>query len=197
MERVPIDETVLLQRIRDGAPDDFAEIIQRHQSRVFALLSRYERDAHLVEDMAQETFVKAWRALWQFDGRAPFEHWLSRIAVRVAIDHLRARRVHEVRFTDLGDAALEWLEDPDPKGAPEPREAREILELAMRKLAPEDRLVLTMLEIEEYSVKEICARTGWSSVVVRVRAFRARAKLRDALTLLEQHPSPGSASKHE
>jgi RNA polymerase sigma-70 factor, ECF subfamily len=192
MERVPIDETVLLQRICEGAPDDFVEIVRSHQSRVFAILSRYERDAHLVEDLAQETFVKAWRALRQFDGRAPFEHWLSRIAVRVAIDHLRARRDREVRFTDLGDAALDWLHDPDPKCAPEPREAREILEFAMHKLAPEDRLVLTMLEIEEYSVKEICARTGWSSIVVRVRAFRARAKLRDALMEMEQPaPRPG------
>jgi RNA polymerase sigma-70 factor, ECF subfamily len=189
MERAAIDETVLLQRIRDGGADDFGEIIQRHRSRVFAILSRYERDAHLVEDLAQETFVKAWRALQQFDGRAPFEHWLSRIAVRVAIDHLRARRDREVRFTDLDSGALDWLQNPDPKCAPEPREAREILELALGRLAPEDRLVLTMLEIEEYSVKEICARTGWSSIVVRVRAFRARAKLRHALTLLEQHAS--------
>jgi RNA polymerase sigma-70 factor (ECF subfamily) len=152
---------------------------------VFAILSRYERDVQLVEDLAQETFVKAWRALHQFDGRAPFEHWLSRIAVHVAIDHLRARRDREVRFSDLGDDVLDWLENPDPKSGPEPHDAREILDLAMRKLSPEDRLVLTMLEIEEYSVKEICARTGWSSIVVRVRAFRARAKLKEALEKLE------------
>lgn len=190
MERAATDESVLLQRIRDGALDDFAEIVQRHQSRVFAILSRYERDAHRVEDMAQETFIKAWRSLQQFDGRAPFEHWLSRIAVRVAIDHLRARRHREVRFTDLGDAAWDWLQQTDPQYAPDSHDAREILELAMQKLNPEDRLVITMLEIEEYSVKEICARTGWSSVVVRVRAFRARAKLREALTEMERQKSP-------
>src|SRR6185369_12041341 len=91
------DENALLQRIRDGSTDEFAEIIRRHQTRVFAILSRYERDAQLVEDLAQDTFVKAWRALYQFDGRAPFEHWLSRIAAHVAIDHLRARREREVR----------------------------------------------------------------------------------------------------
>ena len=65
------DDAELLERIRSGATDDFAEIVRRHQSRVFAILHRYERDAHRVEDLAQETFLKAWRALAQFDGRAP------------------------------------------------------------------------------------------------------------------------------
>ncbi len=181
------DEIALLRRIRDdGGGDAFAEIIRRHQSRVFSILSRYERDAHLVEDLAQETFLKAWRALKQFDGRAPFEHWLSRIAVHVAIDHIRARRDREVRFTDLGEDAAEWLQNLHPTQNPQPHAAREILDLAMRKLNAEDRLVLTMLEIEEYSVKEICARTGWTSIMTRVRAFRARAKLKEALLELEE-----------
>jgi RNA polymerase sigma-70 factor (ECF subfamily) len=186
MDRAATDDEALLQRIRDGALDDFGEIIQRYQSRVFSILSRYERDPQLVEDLAQETFLKAWRSLRQFDGRAPFEHWLSRIATHVAIDHLRTRKHREVRFTDLGDEALEWLQNHDPKQSPQPRDAREILDLAMQKLSGEDRLVLTMLEIEEYSVKEICARTGWTSIVVRVRAYRARAKLKQALLELER-----------
>jgi RNA polymerase sigma-70 factor (ECF subfamily) len=189
MEVPPTDEIVLLQRIRNGATDEFAELIRRHQARVFAILSRYERDAQLVEDLAQETFLKAWRALHQFDGRAPFEHWLSRVAAHVAIDHLRARRDREVRFSDLGDEAMGWLQEYEPKSGPRPEDAREILDLAMRKLGPEDRLVLTMLEIEEYSVKEICARTGLSSIAVRVRAYRARGKLKEALEELEKSGS--------
>ena len=105
------DDAELLERIRNGATDDFAGIVRRHQARVFAILHRYERDAHKVEDLAQETFVKAWRALGQFDGRAPFEHWLSRIAARVALDHLRRekRRQNEVGLAELGDDALDWL----------------------------------------------------------------------------------------
>ena len=185
MGGLPIDDADLLQRIREGSTDEFAEIIRRHQSRVFAILSRYERDAEIVEDLAQETFVKAWRALHQFDGRAPFEHWLSRIATHVAIDHVRARREREVRFSDLGDDALEWLQNVQPHAAPSPRDASEILRLAMRHLSAEEQLVVTMLEIEEYSVKEICARTGWTSIAVRVRAHRARAKLKRALENLE------------
>jgi len=180
------DHAELLERIRNGATDDFAEIVRRHQSRVFAILHRYERDAHKVEDLAQETFVKAWRALEQFDGRAPFEHWLSKIAGRVALDHLRRekRRQDEIGLPELGDDALDWLRSDDEKNELDARSAAELLDLAMRELSPLDRVVITMQEIEGCSVKEICAATGASGVAVRVRALRARGKLRRALEKL-------------
>jgi RNA polymerase sigma-70 factor (ECF subfamily) len=180
------DEAELLERIRAGSTDDFAEIIRRHQARVFAILHRYERDVQKVEDLAQETFVKAWRALAQFDGRAPFEHWISRIAVRTALDHLRKekRRQNEIGLPELGEDALDWLQSGDEKNELAGRAAAEILALAMRELSPADRVVITMQEIEGRSVKEICAATGASSVAVRVRAVRARVKLRKALEKL-------------
>ena len=177
------DDVELLERIRGGATDDFAELVRRHQSRVFAILHRYERDAHKVEDLAQETFLKAWRALGQFDGRAPFEHWLSRVAARVALDHLRKekRRQNEIGLPELGDDALDWLRNDDEKSELDARSAAELLELAMRELSPADRLVITMQELEGRSVKEIAVAMGASGVAVRVRAMRARSKLRQAL----------------
>lgn len=183
------DDAELLQRIRDGATDDFAGIVRRHQSRVFAILHRYERDAQRVEDLAQETFLKAWRALDQFDGRAPFEHWISRIAVRTALDHLRRekRRRNEIGLPELGEDALDWLRSEDEKSELAARGAAEILELAMRELSPADRVVITLQEIEGRSVKEIAATMGASSVAVRVRAMRARRKLRRALENLTKH----------
>lgn len=180
------DDAELLERIRNGATDDFAGIVRRHQARVFGILHRYERDAHKVEDLAQETFVKAWRALGQFDGRAPFEHWLSKIAARVALDHLRRekRRQNEVGLAELGDDALDWLRDEDETSELDGRAAAELIDLAMRELSPLDRVVITMQEIEGRSVKEICEVTGASGVAVRVRALRARGKLRRALEKL-------------
>jgi len=182
------DDAELLERIRNGATDDFAEVVRRHQGRVFVILHRYERDAHKIEDLAQETFVKAWRALDQFDGRAPFDHWLSKIAVRVALDHLRRekRRENEIGLPELGDDALDWLRSGDEKSELDSRAAAELLELAMRELSPLDRVVITMLEIEGRSVKEICEATGASGVAVRVRALRARGRLRRALEKLMQ-----------
>lgn len=183
------DDAELLQRIRDGATDDFAEIVRRHQSRVFAILYRYERDAQRMEDLAQETFLKAWRALDQFDARAPFEHWISRIAVRTALDHLRKekKRRGEIGLDDLGDDVLDWLRSDDEKSELDARGAAEVLALAMQALSPTDRIVITMQELEGRSIKEIAAALNVSGIAVRVRGVRARARLKRALENLSNH----------
>ena len=182
------DDAELLQRIRAGATDEFAELVRRHQSRVFAVLHRYERDPQRREDLAQETFLKAWRALAQFDGRAPFEHWISRIAVRTALDHLRKekRRNNEIGFAELGADALDWLRTGDDRSELDSHSAAEVLARAMRELSPADRVVITMQEIEGRSVREIAAALGASGVAVRVRALRARARLKRALEKLAE-----------
>jgi RNA polymerase sigma-70 factor (ECF subfamily) len=152
------DDAELLERIRNGAPDDFAEIVRRHQSRVFAILHRYERDAHKVEDLAQETFVKAWRALEQFDGRAPFEHWLSRIAVRVALDHLRRekRRQNEIGLPELGEDALDWLRNDDEKSELDGRAAAEILDLALRESTLREDEIIEAGIVKRIGLKNGC-----------------------------------------
>jgi RNA polymerase sigma-70 factor (ECF subfamily) len=182
------DDAELIARIRGGAHEEYAELIRRHQSHVFAILYRYERDHHRLEDLAQDTFLKAWRSFEQFDGRAPFQHWLSKIAVHAALDHLRKqkRSQNEIGFPELGEDALNWLHHEDKQTDLDASQAREILNAAMRKLSPEDQLVLTLLEIEDRSVKEISSLTGWSAVTVRVRALRARARLKKALEGLEK-----------
>lgn len=186
------DDAELLQRIRAGAADEFGELVRRHQARVFAILHRYERDLQRVEDLAQETFLKAWRALDQFDARAPFEHWISRIAVRTALDHLRREKKHrgDIGFDDLGEDALDWLQGGDEKSELDSRSAAELLHLAMAELTPTDRVVITMQELEGRSVREIAEAIGASAIAVRVRAVRARAKLRRALEKLTPTAKP-------
>ncbi len=181
------DDAPLLERIRQGDTDAFAELVRRHQTLVFGILHRYERDAHRVEDLSQETFLKAWKALEQFDGRAPFAHWLSRIAVNVALDHLRKRKraENELSFDDLGPDALEWLQSGDSQAELRASQARELLDLALRRLSPQEQLVLTLQELDGHSIEDISRLTGWSRVATRVRAFRARQKLRQALEDLE------------
>jgi RNA polymerase sigma-70 factor (ECF subfamily) len=182
------EDVALLGRIKAGSTEEFAEIVRRYQNRVFSILYRYERDAQRLEDLAQETFVKVWRALDQFDGRAPFEHWLSKIAVRTALDHLRRERKfkQEIGLPELGEDALDWLRTGNEKSELDSRSAAEILWLALRDLSPTDQMIITMQELEGRSVKEISAVLNISGVAVRVRAVRARLKLKNALTKLEQ-----------
>ncbi len=182
------DDLELVARIRNGDSDLFAELVRKHQSQVFRILYRYERDYHRLEDLAQETFVKAWRSLDQFNERAPFHHWLARIAVNVALDHLRRikRQRHEIGMEEISPQAREWIRDPAADRELDARQAAELLALAMRELSPAEQVVITMQELEGRSFREICERTGSSNVAVRVRALRARKKLRRALEQLSR-----------
>jgi RNA polymerase sigma-70 factor (ECF subfamily) len=184
-----LDRQTLL-RAKAGDPIAFRAFVVRYERPVFAILSRLLGSGPHVEDLAQETFLKVWRALDRYDGRAPLEHWISRIAVHVALDWLRRekRRRSEVALPELGEDVLGWLRHEGDDAEIGHRQAAELLEAAMGGLSPRDRLVLTLQELEGRSVKEISALTGWSGVAVRVRALRARGRLRRALDELDRNP---------
>ncbi|MBL67496.1 MAG: RNA polymerase subunit sigma-24 [Verrucomicrobiales bacterium] len=179
----PLTDADLVARVRAGDNEVFALLVERHQQQVFAILSRYERDRHRVEDLAQDTFLKAWKGLEQYRASAPFQHWISRIAVNVALDHIRraTRRIRETGFDDLGDAPLDWLRSENSERDVEKAEACELLGYLLAQLSEDDRKVITLQSIEGWSVDDISRLTGWSSVSVRVRAHRARGRLRNAL----------------
>lgn len=139
------------------------------------------------QDLAQEVFLKLFARLDRYEARqgVPFEHWVSRLAVRTCLDCLRSeRRRPEVRQSDLPEEEQDWLEYLLVEQAPAPESsdfaAVEMLERLLATLAPEDRLVLRLLDLEQKSTVEISALTGWSRPAVKVRAFRARRRLRKA-----------------
>jgi len=138
------------------------------------------------EDLAQEVFRRLFDQLHRYDAKLPLENWLSRLTLNVCRNALRGRsRRPELRWTDLSETEQTTLEaamlSPDTATAGQAREARELLDRALSTLGPDDRLVLTLLHLEEKAVSEIAALTGWSVTGVRVRAFRARRRLRKAL----------------
>lgn len=146
-----------------------------------------------VEDLAQEIFVRLFERLPRYEPRegVPFEHWLSRVAVRTCLDALRAeRRRPEVRVSDLGVGEGAWLEYLVAGSAPPPdgraADARDLVERLLGGLSVEDRSVISLLDLEEKSVAEVSELTGWSQVGVRVRAFRARARLRRAALAMKE-----------
>jgi RNA polymerase sigma-70 factor (ECF subfamily) len=138
----------------------------------------------------QEVFIKAFQKLDGFRGQAPFEHWLMRLAVRTCYDFLRShQRNRETAFTELTKPETDWLDrfavQPD-NASEEADAARELVNKVLSRLSPPSRLVITLLEIEEKSVKEIARITGWSAPLVKVRAFRARAQMRRILARMTQ-----------
>jgi RNA polymerase sigma-70 factor (ECF subfamily) len=176
-EQAASDED-LVRTALSGDDNAFTELVSRHKRRVFGIVSRYADNRHELDDVCQEIFLKVYRNLRKFRGDAPFDHWVAKIAVNACYDLLRRRRrqVDEVPLEDveflLGDTAS--TEAPAEM-------ASAILAGAMARLRPEERLVITLLELEERSVREVSSLTGWSDSKVKVRAFRARKELKRIL----------------
>lgn len=163
------DERQLVAASRGGDRDAFGELVRRHQKRVFRLASRFFRTREEVEDAAQETFLLAWRKLHTYRSRAPFEHWLTRVCLNCCYGRLRREK------------PTEELEERDLSGEPADPTARAEVRGLLARLDPADRFVLLLLHGEGRSVSEIADRLGWSKANVKVRAHRARKKLRQLL----------------
>jgi RNA polymerase sigma-70 factor, ECF subfamily len=182
MERT---EAELIAAVLKGDAASFEPLIERYSPRVFATARRYARRESEIEDIVQEVWLKAYQKLKSFRGEAPFEHWLMRLAVRTCYDFLRShQRNRESAFSDLSEPEDDWLERfiHQPGTARDDAEAaRQLVQRVLQQLSPPARLVITLLEIEDRSVKEISKLTGWSVPLVKVRAFRARAEMRKIL----------------
>ena len=182
MERT---EAELIAAVLKGDAASFEPLVQKYSPRVFATARRYARRESEIEDIVQEVWLKAFSKLKSFRGEAPFEHWLMRMTVRTCYDFLRGhQRNRESAFSELSEPENDWLERfvAEPGSAAEDADAAKLLvERVLEKLSPPARLVITLLEIEDRSVKEIAELTGWSVPLVKVRAFRARAEMRKIL----------------
>lgn len=178
-------EAELIAKVVKGDAASFEPLVQKYSPRVFATARRYARRESEVEDIVQEVWLKAFQKLQSFRGEAPFEHWLMRLAVRTCYDFLRGhQRNRETSFSELSEPEDDWLERfaKQPEASEEDADAaRQLVRRLLEQLSPAARLVITLLEIEDRSVKEISKLTGWSVPLVKVRAFRARAEMRKIL----------------
>lgn len=134
------------------------------------------------EDLTQDIFLKMFTRLDQYQGSVPFPHWVSRIAVTTCIDQLRAqKRRPEYRWADLPEEQAEVLDNvitDRREAAPgDALAARELVNRLLDQLKPEDQAVIRLLDLEQKSLAEIQALTGWNQTLIKVRAFRARRKL--------------------
>ena len=173
-----------------GDSERFSELVTRYQPRLFATARRYARREDEVQDIVQEIFLKAFSKLSSWRGEAPFEHWLMRLAVRTCYDALREHQKNrEHSVSDLTEDETGWLDQfaiAPADSNPGADAARTLVAKVLEKLSPPARLIITLLEIEDRSVKEIAELTGWSVPLVKVRAFRARAEMKKILQRISQ-----------
>jgi len=170
-------ERELVSRAQQGDRAAFAALVRAHQDEVFTLARRLVGDPHMASDVAQESLIRAWRALPRFRGDAKLSTWLYRITVNTAWTHKqRARRYRVAPLEDYLDVAA-------PLGSGHPEVAAETLELRGRLRAALDRLpaaqrkVVVMKDVYGWSHAEIAESMGISVTAAKVRLHRARARL--------------------
>ncbi len=182
----------MAQLARAGDESAFAEIVRRYSPRVFRFASKFFRQRSVVEEAAQEVFMKAFTQLGSFEGRGSMEGWLTRITTNTCLNMLRsAKRRPELASADLSDDESTWLENQLSEVAAERHRSSErsfvaadLADRVLENLSSDDRVVLTLIDGEDASVKEVAELTGWSESKVKVQAFRARRRMRAAVEKL-------------
>lgn len=185
------DDNEIIKRILNGNVDDFEILLKRYESYVFGIAAKHV-PYDMVEDVAHEVFIQAYKSLRAFRAETPFRHWISRIAVRCCYNFWRERyKSREMPMTSLSEDYCKWFDEivsdascRDFEREESQKELREALEWALGKLSAKDRMVVSLLYLEGLSVKETADLLGWSAVNVKVRALRSRSKLRRHLSAL-------------
>jgi RNA polymerase sigma-70 factor (ECF subfamily) len=185
------DLVACLERVRQRDQIAARELVEHLYPLVIRIVRSHLPRRVAEEDLAQEIFLKMFTRLDQYKGAVAFTHWVSRIAVTTCIDQLRAqKRRPEFRWADLSEKEAEVLDTVLTNESDVPVNdslaARELVAKLLGQLKPEDRLVLQLLDLEQRSVAEISGITGWNQSLVKVRAFRARGKLKKLFEELQR-----------
>ncbi|WP_084413253.1 sigma-70 family RNA polymerase sigma factor [Desulfovirgula thermocuniculi] len=197
--------THLIRRSQKRDLAAFEELVVLYQQRVYALSYQLTGNHDDAQELAQEVFVRAYRALETFRGEADFGTWLHRITVNLYLNMKKRRSSAELisldEPVDTGDGEVTRelrAATGDPLEALEEREFREMVERALAELSPEQRAVLVLREIEGYSYEEIARLLGLSLGTVKSRLNRARESLKKKLSpMLRGSPDEGKAGRVE
>lgn len=180
-ERI-LDDAALVHRVSRGDEQAATEMVSRLRPAVLKCIRRRMPRWSSEEDLVQTVFAKVFCKLHQFSGTVPLECWVTRIAVNTSLNQLAHEAVRpEWRMSDLTNDQEAMLNNrPTPSADPrsEERDAREVIQLLLDHLDPDERLIITLLHIEQRSTAEISKMTGLSISLVKVKAYRTRRKMR-------------------
>ena len=176
------DESDCIRRAQQGDLAAFEELVRTHQKRVLGVVAGILRWSEDIEDISQQVFLKVYLAIRRFDGRSSFSTWLYKIAVNETYDYLRKKKARKLVYeSDLSVDQEERLGQKPPmeptRAALDHAEDRQAVERLLSELAPEERMMIVLKEVEGYSVEEISQAMDMNPNTVKVRMFRARRRL--------------------
>jgi len=187
------NDNEIICRVIEGDVNAFEHLLTKYKNYVFKIVNKhipYDQ----VEEIAQDVFIRTYQSLPSFKGKSSFRQWLSKITVRTCYDFWRkSYRNREVPMSSLSEKQQNWLEnvisDQSESSFYEhgrQNEAKEVLDYALDRLSPEERMILELIYLEGLSIKEAADLLGWSLANVKIRAFRSRKKLHKIMTGLTE-----------
>ncbi len=177
------EDAELVASARAGDLSAFDEIVRRHQDNITGLLFRFCPHRSDLEDLVQETMIKAFKNLAKWKENAPFENWLKKIAVNTGYDYFRKKSRQPASLADksaeANEIALEQLEDRAEarRRSPYTEEVHRLL----ATLPPDDRTVLTLQYLHDMPLQEIAEQMDWGLSKTKIKSFRAKRKLKEKL----------------
>jgi RNA polymerase sigma-70 factor (ECF subfamily) len=193
---VPTEETGFdvperLSRVREGDESAARDLVDHLHPLVSKIVRSHLPRRMEEEDLVQTVYMKIFSKLEQYSGDVPLEHWVSRIAVNTCLKQIRKESIRpELRLADLSEeeqAVVESIACSTEESQPSLQAgSRELMDKLLECLPPADRLIINLIHLEGRSVAEAQAITGWSGPVVKIRAFRARNKMKKQLELLSE-----------
>ncbi|PYK37499.1 MAG: RNA polymerase subunit sigma [Verrucomicrobia bacterium] len=190
LAQVDVSDLELVKQCQAGQTEAFDELVSRYRTRVFAMIYNMVHNEQDAWDLAQESFVKAWKSINRFRRHSSFYTWVYRIVMNVTIDWLRKKQIKGAGSEFDDSIQLKEIDPASrtvPKAEPLPHERMERNEIrakidnAIGQLSPEHRAVILMKEIEDMQYHEIAETLGCSIGTVMSRLFYARKKLQNLL----------------
>ncbi len=182
------EDLLVVQEVLNGDTGAFEKLLRKYQREVLKIVASKVPNQDTFE-VVQDVFIRAFRSLPQYSQKDPFLHWLRTIAVRTCYDYWRVKyRNREITESALSEETRSWFQKRmshegfvfTPRDV-ECFETREVLEWALGKLTPEDRMIILLVHFEGYTIHEVAEFLGFTRANVKIRAFRARKKLRKTL----------------
>lgn len=170
-----------LEKVLNGNSNAYAFIVDRYRDNVFSLAHKISGSFEDAEEIAQDSFIKAYRSLQGFRNSSKFSTWLYRITYNTSVSCIRKKNRSIMQIEDFPADAVDFLRESDNEETAELEYRRALLSFAIQKLGPDDRALISMYYFQEMNADEICEVTGISRSNLKVRLFRSRKKIEEII----------------